>query len=218
MPRATARRWVSRRRRADRTRSRASRATTVVSQPSRFPIASASVALRPHARLLHDVLRLADVAEFAVREPQQPRASLREALGGGHAAIRPQLPVPARMRDAQPLAAQLAARHALLRSPADCSSGTPPEAACRSRSRRAPDNRARAENDPAFAFDVRRSTRRNRRLREGSRRSRAAHGRPSSDRGTGGHDDVAALGPAAASSVSARRREGTLARISVPLP
>ena len=63
-------------------------------------------ALQPQPRLLHDVLRLADVAELAVGEPQQPRACLREALRGGHAAIRPQVSVPARMRGAQPLASR----------------------------------------------------------------------------------------------------------------
>ena len=61
-------------------------------------------ALEPQPRLLDDVLRLTEIAELAVGEPQQPRACPRESLGGGHAAIRLQLSVPARMRGAQPVA------------------------------------------------------------------------------------------------------------------
>src|SRR5262249_19063214 len=63
-------------------------------------------ALEAQPRLLHDVLGLADVAELAVGESQQPRAGVREALGRGHPASRSQASTPARTAGAQPLASR----------------------------------------------------------------------------------------------------------------
>ena len=68
-------------------------------------------ALEPQPRLLHDVLRLAQVAELAVGEAEQSRARPREALRNGHAAndrsgIMRQPSMPARTRGLQPVASR----------------------------------------------------------------------------------------------------------------
>src|SRR4051794_26138617 len=101
-------------------------------------------AVQPQPRLLHDVLRLAHVAQLAVREPQQPRAGPREALGVGHAAIRLQLSVPARIRGAQPVASRSR------RFDTRCERASGPSCGARGRSALTPAATARAASISAF--------------------------------------------------------------------